>query len=672
MHPCTPHLIYAIGSNVIKADVSTGCQTFLIGHGNNVTSLDLDCAGRYIASGSMNFMGFKATTFIWDFYSGCRLGEHSCHSTRVNAVKFSHDAKYLLSVGNMDDGNVVVYDVELKKVVCGLQACRGRNGFPRTVACTNTRNDCWVIGGDDYLSVWVLDKKQNRIRSEKANLKKIKRDVTSVCIDETDTFAFCGTTTGDILKIKLNLPPADGYTCDRQDPLGPGSTGPLMNGIITRLPNKCEMKTRNSHLYKGGVSALKMLDKDTFLIGGGNGIVTEGVVKMVCRPNGFPDFVMQERGPRMCARGTVTTLLVKDQDLLVGSTMNEIYSTRLGCLDKPRMLCSSHYGIVHDVAFPKCFSDVFATCSHEDVRIWNSKAMRELVRINVANMTCYAICFTNDGTSIITGWNDSNVRTYTPQTGSPLWLINHAHQRGVTGVVTTPDDRFLVTGGEEGQVRIWSLCPYQLTPIAIMKEHIGPVTGLRMKSDGEQVASSSGDGSVIIWCMKKYIRLALILQDTLFLDVAWHPSTCQLLAVSHNHKLCYFEAFDGSTIREVVASETDPVQAVDVSPCGLYVVTGGQDRLVKLWSYNEAKLLRKGCLHSAEITRVKFSPLSDYIISTCQDGSIFKWEFPKDLANVSVSICPGKCHGQLDLQVPITDGGRENIAKACDSCPCGD
>ncbi len=82
--------------------------------------------------------------------------------------------------------------------------------------------------------------------------------------------------------------------------------------------------------------------------------------------------------------------------------------------------------------------------------------------------------------------------------------------------------------GEEGQVRIWSICPQQLTPIHIMKEHIGPVTGLRMKSDDTQVATSSGDGSIIIWCLKKFIRISLILQDTLFLDVAWHPSECQV------------------------------------------------------------------------------------------------------------------------------------------------
>jgi len=56
----------------------------------------------------------------------------------------------------------------------------------------------------------------------------------------------------------------------------------------------------------------------------------------------------------------------------------------------------------------------------------------------------------------------------------------------------------------------------------------------------------------------------------------------QILGVTHNHKLCYFESFDGASIREIVASETDPVHSVDVSMDGSYIVTGGADRQVKV------------------------------------------------------------------------------------------
>ena len=58
------NLIYAIGSNVIKADTVSGQQQFMIGHGNNVTCLDVERQGRYIASGQMNYMGFKVKQYF--------------------------------------------------------------------------------------------------------------------------------------------------------------------------------------------------------------------------------------------------------------------------------------------------------------------------------------------------------------------------------------------------------------------------------------------------------------------------------------------------------------------------------------------------------------------------------------------------------------------------------
>lgn len=62
----------------------------------------------------------------------------------------------------------------------GGKACQGRNGIPKCAASTNKRNNVWVVGGDDYLSVWILDTGTNRLRTEKANLKKIKRDILTV------------------------------------------------------------------------------------------------------------------------------------------------------------------------------------------------------------------------------------------------------------------------------------------------------------------------------------------------------------------------------------------------------------------------------------------------------------------------------------------------------------
>ena len=59
---------------------------------------------------------------------------------------------------------------------------------------------------------------------------------------------------------------------------------------------------------------------------------------------------------------------------------------------KPELRNTCHYEKINDVAFPQYFlyffniffsgwSDVFATCSMTDIRVWNAKNRQELLRI---------------------------------------------------------------------------------------------------------------------------------------------------------------------------------------------------------------------------------------------------------------------------------------------------
>lgn len=55
---------------------------------------------------------------------------------------------------------------------------------------------------------------------------------------------------------------------------------------------------------------------------------------------------------------------------------------------------SSHYKPVHDVCFPSGCSELVATCSENDIRVWHAGSSRELLRITEPNMICNAIAFT--------------------------------------------------------------------------------------------------------------------------------------------------------------------------------------------------------------------------------------------------------------------------------------
>lgn len=62
-----------------------------------------------------------------------------------------------------------------------------------------------------------------------------------------------------------------------------------------------------------------------------------------------------------------------------------------------------------------------------------------------------------DGSTILSGWGDGKIRGFGPQSGKLLFTINDAHQKAVTAIASTGDSSRIISGGEEGMVRVWRL-----------------------------------------------------------------------------------------------------------------------------------------------------------------------------------------------------------------------
>ena len=61
----------------------------------------------------------------------------------------------------------------------------------------------------------------------------------------------------------------------------------------------------------------------------------------------------------------------------------------------------------------------------------------------VPKLECFCVQFMNDGKSIISGWNDGTIRAFYPQSGKPMYVINDAHNHGVTALAATSDSQKL-------------------------------------------------------------------------------------------------------------------------------------------------------------------------------------------------------------------------------------
>ncbi|KAK3575656.1 hypothetical protein QTP86_031627 [Hemibagrus guttatus] len=586
VHPDQEHVIYPLGCTLIIKNLWDGKQSFLRGHTNNVSCVSVSRSGKYVASGQVTFMGFKADVIIWDYATRDIHARLVLHKAKVEALAFSPNEKYLVSLGGQDDGSIVVWNVEKKEAICGSPASAQSTGHCLTINYCNLSDDVFVSAGHGTLRVWELDLPNRKIRPTECQTGQLKRVIKCIEIAEDDSFFYCGTTSGDVLRVNLK-------SC---------------------LLNSCGPQ---KHKFSKGVNALKILKTGDLLVGSGDGMfslcssTTFKTIKSVTLEGGVSSVALRSEG----------------QQMFVGTEASQIY--RFGYTDfTPELIATSHSSAVWDTAFPVGTSELFASCSQDDIRVWHTSSCKELLRIRVPNMTCNAIGIMEDGQSIYSGWNDGKIRMFTPETGRLMLMIPSAHNMGVMALTSTNNCTRLVSGGGDGQVRVWEILQGTHRLIASMKEHKASVNAIKIKSNNKECVTASSDGTCIIWDLVRFVRNQMVLANTMFKSVCYHPEEYQIITGGTDRKIGYWEVYDGAAIRELEASQSGAINSMDISADGQHFITGGDEKLVKVWRYAEGDVTHVGVGHSGSISSVCLCPNHRFLITTSTDGAVLIWRFP--------------------------------------------
>ena len=602
-HPDGQHIIYSLGSTIVIQNLKSKNQIFLRGHTNTVSCITVSPSGRFIASGQETHMGFKADIIVWDYETKQAYCTFTLHKVRVEALSFSSQDKYLVSLGGQDDGSVVVWSIERKESICGEEAAIPSAGNATVVQFASVNENQFVTAGDLTLRVWQLDVQNRKIRPTECQMGLFKRCIKCIEISSDDSYFLAGTTSGDILKMNMQ-------TCK----------------LIECGPDK-------DHAFSRGVNAVKILDNDqkNLIISTGAGRVA--LVKEAKNGKKYPS-IQEFQVDQKVGTPSISSLAVNSSHVYVGTSQAEVYKLQLkngATWSDGELFASCHHKKINDVAFAANVSELFATCGNEDIRIWDAKQFRELSRIRRDNLVCNAIAFSPDGHSLVSAWNDNKIRAFGPQSGQQIYKIDNAHNLGVTALAITPNSRRIISGGGDGQVRVWDLTltrPYIQELKETMKEHKSKVSCIKIKSNGLECVSSSEDGTVIIWDLTRFVRLQMVMANTLFECVSYHPDENQILTSGTDRKVAYWETYDGNQIRELDASNTGGINGLDIDSVGQLFSTGGDDTILKVWDYQAGSVVFLGVGHADAITKVKFSPDRKFIVSVSADGGILVWKLP--------------------------------------------
>ncbi|NEU73688.1 hypothetical protein PI95_014250, partial [Hassallia byssoidea VB512170] len=108
----------------------------------------------------------------------------------------------------------------------------------------------------------------------------------------------------------------------------------------------------------------------------------------------------------------------------------------------------------------------------------------------------WSVAISPDGQTIVSGGEDGTVRLWNFQ-GQLLAEPFGGHQGRVWSVAISPDGQTIVSGSSDGTVRLWN---FQGLPLAEpFGGHQGRVRSVAISPDGQTIVSGGGDGTVRLW-----------------------------------------------------------------------------------------------------------------------------------------------------------------------------
>lgn len=441
------------------------------------------------------------------------------------------------------------------------------------IAFYNKTNNNLITIHNYGIRIWDCDFSQKKILFQDLTMGQIRRIYQCITISPDDKSAYMGTLTGDIVEINL----------ERRlfKRVGPGK------------------------LFQRGINCMQLLANGDLLVGAGDGTIAKIAIAQTT-------MTIKSTGKLMGAC-TSLSLTADSTHFFAGSDKATIYWCNSDQIN-PELRNTCHYERINDVAFPAGYSELFATCSINDIRVWNATTRQELLRIEVPGLECYSVKFMSNGRSILSGWSDGKVRAFAPQSGKLLYAINDAHNHGVTALCPTNDCTRIVSGGMEGEVRIWQIGNQTQIMTASLKEHRGRVADVRINATDSQAVSASYDGSCIIWDIVTANRIMCLFESTMFKQVVYHPDESQLITAGSDRKITYWDCYDGQAIRMLDGSDSGELNALAIFGQGEHFISSGNDKIIKLWDYDEGITYYQGIGHSGDVTKVSElagSPVTD-------------------------------------------------------------
>ncbi|KAM7038912.1 WD repeat-containing protein 90 isoform 2-T2 [Acridotheres tristis] len=484
-NPDTGFFAYSCGCVIVVEDLHSGSQNHWLGHAQEISTLTLSHHAQVLASASGKKDGdSQCQICIWRTQDGACTAELFHHETQVQAMAFSWDNKFLVTIGDYSDQTMALWSTHTYELL--LSTCISEP--LHDVAFSPVSHQGLACVGRGAVMFWLLEQQGAAVRP------KVHRvpapdvlglvELTSLCYG-ADTLLYTGTNSGQICVWDTET-----NSCFMTWEADEGEIG-----VLVCQHNRLVSGSNTKRIRLWSVATVQEL--------------------RLKGPSARCGSVLLEH--EITLDGTIVSAAFDDslEMGIVGTTagtlwyINWVESTSI-------RLISGHKDKVTEVCFSPSESHC-ATCGEDgSVRIWALGSTELVVQFQVLNQSCQCLAWKprpvgvwpcpGESQHVVAGYSDGTVRVFSVSR-TEMELKMHPHAAALTAITYSTDGEMILSGGKDGIVAISS--PRTGMTIHVLADHRGsPITVLQCTrkqyhdlgmEGGELWLASSSDRRVSVW-----------------------------------------------------------------------------------------------------------------------------------------------------------------------------
>jgi WD40 repeat protein len=348
--------------------------------------------------------------------------------------------------------------------------------------------------------------------------------------------------------------------------------------------------------------------------------------------------------------------LVGKNDLSRYPTYSTLFTLRSILLDiREKTRLEAHTGSVTHLSWHHPTNTLASSGGKNDlsIRLWDMTTRLPIATLKGHTDVVYGVSFHRSGKILASASWDKTVKIWTRE-GKLVATLGHAD--AVNSVVFSPDGKWLVTGSDDGSIRRWTVTDdmlannvnWKLLPLlwqAIEPQQIPPtakkpiVQSVNVSPDNRYVISTGNDGNIKVWSLDTGALAQTFRGHT---DGTYYtsfsPDGKTLLSTSADNTLKIWD-WQGGKLKTTLKCNSDRdrechrdrVNSALFSPDGKTIASASNDGTIGLWRIDPTWRLEPTFIgqlksHRDRVYHIQFAPDGKSFVSASADRTIRSWQ----------------------------------------------